>query len=187
MIDDKSSLEDVCFVISSVLERYSIVAVLTGGSAATIYAPAVYTSYDADFVLTNYPERERLDKALAEIGYVRSNVPGMYEHPATPYTLDFPRGPLAVGGDYVHETSVLERGDQRLRILTVTDCIRDRLAAFYHWDDYTSLKAAVGVARAHRDRVNLERLSEWTERKSNVPSADFSKKYAEFLRRVELT
>jgi hypothetical protein len=68
----------------------------------------------------------------------------MYEHPATAYTVDFPRGPLAVGGDYVRETAILERGDLRRRILIVIDCIRDRLAAFYHWNDYTSLGAAVG-------------------------------------------
>ena len=76
MIDENSTLEDVCFEVSSALERHSITGVLTGGSAATIYVPDVYTSYDADFVLTSYPERERLELALAEIGYVRSVVGG---------------------------------------------------------------------------------------------------------------
>lgn len=52
MIDHTSSLEDVCFEVADALNRYSIQAVLTGGSAATLYAPDVYASLDADFVLS---------------------------------------------------------------------------------------------------------------------------------------
>lgn len=185
MIDENSTLEDVCFEVSSALERHSITSVLTGGSAATIYVPDVYTSYDADFVLTSYPERERLELALAEIGYVRSVVGGMYEHPKTVYTLDFLSGPLAVGGDYIHKTTTLKKGHLRLRILTETDCVRDRLAAFYHWNDYTSLNAAVGVARAHRNQVDFDGLREWTQREGGPPPVDFDTKYAEFLKRLE--
>lgn len=185
MIDANSTLEDICFEVSSLLERHAITGVLTGGSAATIYAPAVYTSYDADFVLTSYPERERLGLALAEIGFIRSVVGGMYEHPGTLYTLDFPSGPLAIGGEYIHETTTLKKGVLHLLIITVTDCIRDRLAAFYHWNDYTSLKAAVGVARAHRDQVDFPRIREWTQRESGPPPRDFETKYAEVLKRVD--
>jgi hypothetical protein len=108
----------------------------------------------------------------------------MYEHPRTVFTVDFPSGPLAVGGDYILETATLQRGDLRLRILTVTDCVRDRLAAFYYWDDYTSLNAAVGVARAHRGRTEFGLLEKWTERESGPPPADYLPKYREFLKRV---
>ncbi len=184
MIGEKSTLIDVCFEVSNALEHHSIVGVLTGGSAATVYAPNVYTSRDADFVLTQYPEQTRLERALAEIGYARSATEGMYEHAKSVYTVDFPKGPLAVGGDYVRETSMLERRGLRLRILTVTDCVRDRLAGFYHWNDYTSLNAAVGVARAHRAHIDFERIAEWTEREAGPPPADFQIKYAEFLKRV---
>ena len=184
MIDENSTLEDVCFEVSTALDRHSITGVLTGGSAATVYAPNVYTSYDADFVLTSYPERQRLAQALAEIGYLPSACPGMYEHLKTVYTLDFPAGPLSVGGDYVHETTTLERDDLHLRILTVTDCVRDRLSGFYYWDDYTSLNAAVGVAQAHRDRIDFNRLREWTERESGSPPTDYGTRYAEFLKRL---
>ncbi len=183
MIDKHSTLEDVCFEVSSALDRYSITGVLTGGSAATVYAPNVSTSYDADFVLTNFPERQSLEQALAEVGYVRSACAGMYEHPKTICTLDFPAGPLSVGGEYIHETNTLEKGDLRLRILTVTDCVRDRLGGYYYWNDYTSLAAAVGVARAHRDQIDFERLSEWTERGGGA-STDYVSKYAEFLKRL---
>jgi hypothetical protein len=65
MINEDSTLEDVCFEVCTALDGHSITAVLTGGSAATVYAPDVYTSYDADFVLTGHPERDRLKKGFS--------------------------------------------------------------------------------------------------------------------------
>jgi hypothetical protein len=186
VIDENSTLEDVCFEVATALDRRSIQGVLTGGSAATVYAPDVYTSMDADFVLTNYPQRRQLEAALTEIGFEPSATRGMFEHPRTTFTLDFPKAPLAVGGDYIHETAVLERGIMKLRILTPTDCVRDRLSHFYHWDDYTALNAAVGVARSHRARIDFPSLRVWTERESGPPPADHRPKLEEFLRRLDM-
>lgn len=108
----------------------------------------------------------------------------MFEHPRTRFTLDFPKGPLAVGGDYIRETATVERANIRLRILTPTDCVRDRLAHFYYWSDYTALTAAVGVARAHRERVDIENLREWTERESGSGAANHRPKFEQFLDRI---
>ncbi len=184
MIDESSSLKDVCFEVAAALDRASIQGVLTGGSAASVYAPDAYTSMDADFVLTNLPRRQKLEAALAEIGYIPSATRGMFEHPRTRFTIDFPKAPLAVGGDYVHETETLVLGAIKLRILTPTDCVRDRLAHFYYWDDYTALNAAVGVARAHRKRIDFSTLRKWTERESGPPPQNHQLKFEEFLRRI---
>lgn len=98
MIDRNSSLEDVCFAVSTVLDKRGIEAVLTGGSAAAVYVPEVNTSMDADFVLTEKPSRAILIQALGELGFTPSPSAGMFEHPNSEFTIDFPRGPLAVGG-----------------------------------------------------------------------------------------
>ncbi len=183
MIDASSNLEDVCFAVSEALARHSIDAVLTGGSAATIYAPEAYSSVDADFVLLGAPRRRELRVALAEIGFIPSVTPGMFEHPETSFTVDFPRGPLAVGGDYVRDFTTLARGALRLRTLTPFDCVRDRLAHFYYWNDYTALKAAVGVARKHRRRIDLQKLQEWTQREGGGFEG-YMPKFREFLARL---
>jgi hypothetical protein len=52
MIEGGSSLVDVAFAVCTALDRDGITAVLTGGSAATFYAPEAYQSEDADFVLS---------------------------------------------------------------------------------------------------------------------------------------
>jgi hypothetical protein len=40
-----------------------------------------------------------------------------------------------------------------LRLLSQTDCVKDRLAAFFHWNEQQSLEQATLVAKAQK--VNL--------------------------------
>lgn len=49
-----------------------------------------------------------------------------------------------------------------LRLLTPTQCVMDRLAAYFHWNDLQSLDQALMVASSHP--VNLSRLEEWAKR-----------------------
>lgn len=180
MIAEESTLADVCFAVSTALEARGMPGVLTGGSAAAVYAPQAYMSYDADFVLENDDPLDEIAIALRPIGFQREGRSRIFSHAKSRFTVDFPKGPLAVGGEYVRETRVLEHGDLRLRILTRVDCIRDRLAHFYHWNDYTALNAAVGVAAQAPDEVDMEFLRGWTERES----AALLEKFAEFERRL---
>ncbi len=166
MIDRSSTLADVCFAVSAALNAHGMTAVLTGGSAAAFYAPQTYMSYDADFILSgNEPLRE-VAAALAPIGFERYGRSRIFTHPKSEFTVDFPKGPLAVGRDY-----------------TPNDCVRDRLAHFYYWSDYIALNAAVGVAVQGADRINMATLRAWTERES----PEFLAKLAEFERRLTQT
>ncbi len=179
MITNDSTLVDVCFAVANALEVHGILAVLTGGSAATVYAPRINTSYDADFVLEHDEPLAAIVDALLSIGFKRDGKSRIFVHPDIVFTIDFPRGPLAVGGDYVRETVVLASGDMRLRILSPTDCVRDRLAHFYHWNDFTGLNAAVAVAAANFDDVDMELVRSWSKREDNI------EKFIEFERRTK--
>lgn len=178
MITRETTLTEVCFAVSQALEAHGIAAVLTGGSAAAVYAPDVYTSYDADFILERDEPLAEIVDALRSIGFARDGKSRIFVHPQTKFTIDFPRGPLAVGGDYVQKTATLTNGNVTLRILSPTDCVRDRLAHFYHWNDYTALNAAVGVAAAYIHDVNMDLLRSWSTRE------DGSIKFAEFELRL---
>jgi hypothetical protein len=180
VIHAESTLTDVCFAVSAALNSHGINGVLTGGSAAAVYAAQVYMSNDADFVLDADQPLQNVAIALEAIGFARHGRSRIFVHSDTIYTVDFPRGPLAVGRDYVHETRVLERGHMRLTILTRFDCVRDRLSHFYHWKDFTALNAAVGVAAQNLDEVDLERLRSWTESEGR----DLLESFAEFERRL---
>lgn len=179
MITEDSTLEDVSFAVSAALEARGISSVLTGGSAASLYAPQTYMSYDADFVLDRDEPLDEVARALQPTGFHRDGKSRIFYHPKSRFTVDFPKGPLAVGGDYVERTASLTRDGRVLRILTRLDCVRDRLSHFYYWSDYTALNAAVAVA-AELDGHDVESLREWTERESPALLG----KFAEFERRL---
>lgn len=157
MITASSSLVDVAFEVCTTLARHGFVAVLTGGSAATYYAPDAYQSRDLDFVLTfRGTDGER---ALDELGYRRKG--DFYVHTVSPFPLEFPPGPLAIGDDLVKTWSTIERGEETLHVLTPTDSCRDRLASYLFWNDLSGLEQALAVHRARSAEVDLEMLRAW--------------------------
>ena len=180
MITKESTLAEVCFAVSGALEAHGMSAVLTGGSAAALYAPQTYMSHDADFILDADDPLDDVAIAMRSIDFQRDGRSRIFLHPHSEFSVDFPKGPLAVAGDYIRETHVLESRGVRLRILTRIDCIRDRLAHFYFWNDYTALNAAVGVAAQSSDEVDMDSLRTWTERESPT----HLEKFAEFERRL---
>jgi len=65
-----------------------------------------------------------------------------------------------VGKEPVGSINAIQFSTGLLRILSPTDCGRDRLAAYYHWNDLQSLEQAVLVARAHK--VDLREIARWS-------------------------
>ena len=145
--------------------------VLTGGGCASVQSGGIYTSRDLDFVLDGPTDQRTLDAALSAVGYVRRD--DRYIHPRCPFWLEFPPGPLGIGSDTAIEPAVITVEGRRILALSPTDACRDRLAAFYHWDDRQSLDTAVAIARRHR--VNQARIRTWSAREGAAA------KYAEFL------
>ena len=176
-ISERSSLDDVAFVVCTTLSTCDITAVLTGGSAATIYAPEAYQSRDVDFIIQfgGHDERKKGVVALAELGY---NLKGQtYVHARNQFTLEFPTGPLSIGDDLVKKWSIMRRGDLALNIISATDCVRDRLLWFYlKPTDRSSLRAAVGAAKHHN--VDIDFIREWSAREG------FADKFYEFERQL---
>ena len=168
-IDGESTLTDVCFTICTALEHVGVTAVLTGGSAAAVYAPTVYQSRDADFIVTMHAAGGA--EALSELGYVEKG--GTYFHRLSPFTLEFPHGPLAVGDDLITAWETLRKDGLVLHILSRTDSVRDRLMWFYLDNDRSALRAAVGVAKS--GLFDEEIVRDWSEREG------FPRQHALFL------
>lgn len=173
-ITASQTVAEVAAVVSEALEAARIDAVLSGGSVVTIYTENEYESFDLDFV-TN--ERiDRLENVMKVLGFERG--PGRhFEHPNSRYYVEFPAGPLAVGDQPVEDTARLLTSTGTIRILTPTQCVMDRLAAFYHWKDRQALDQALMVARRHDiDRIAIER---WSMREGHDGG------FGEFRRRLQ--
>jgi hypothetical protein len=162
MLTARSTLADVAAVVARALEEAGIPAVLTGGACATLYSKGAYQSSDLDFILRG-GTRRTIDDAMKTIGFTREA--DRYVHRATPFFVEFPRGPLAIGDDFNIRPVSLKVGRRSVQALSATDSCRDRLAAFYHWSDRQSLEAAVEIARRHR--VSLDVIRRWSEREGH--------------------
>jgi hypothetical protein len=171
-----SSIEEVAAVVSDALTSAGITAVLSGGAAVQIYTSGLYKSRDLDFVAS--ASQRELQRVLQRLGYTRQ-AGRHFVHETCPYTLEFPPWPLAVGNELVRNWGEQSVGELRIQILTPTQCVMDRLAAFYHWRDRQGLDQAVLVASLHPvDRDEIER---WSVREGHSAS------HLEFVTRLQAT
>lgn len=146
--------------VSGHLEDHGVKVTLTGGACVTIYSDNRYQSYDLDFIEEMPTGRKRLNDILAVIGFMEER--RYFRHPETEFFLEFPPGPLSVSGEPMKDIVSKKFSTGTLRMISPTDCVKDRLAGFYHWDDRQSLEQALMVTRAQK--VDLLEISRWSER-----------------------
>ena len=158
------SLGELAAHVCSYLENNGIRVVLSGGACVCLYASDRYRSMDLDFIDRLHTTRRRLRQVLAEIGFVERD--RYFIHPETDFFLEFPSGPLAVGGEPVTSVAELTFPTGRLRLLSPTDCVKDRLAAFYHWNDRQCLQQAVWVAFAKP--IDWPEVQRWSEQEGEA-------------------
>jgi hypothetical protein len=154
----RSTLSEVAACVATALAESGIRCVLTGGACATLYTRGVYQSSDLDFVIQSAATRSQLDAAMRKIGFGRRG--DQYANPATQFFVEFPPGPLAIGGDFRIQPVEYAIRRRTVLALSATDSCRDRLAAFYFWSDRQSLRTAVQIAG--RQGVDLGRIREWS-------------------------
>jgi hypothetical protein len=173
-ISDATTIEELAALVSGALSRAGITAVLSGGGAVQIYTSGLYVSRDLDFV-SPATVRE-LAEALRPLGFERTGG-RHFVHTECPFTLEFPPWPLAVGREVVQEWSQREVAYGVIEMLNPTQCVMDRLAAFYFWRDRQALDQAVAVARAHR--VDQDQIRGWSEAEGRLEA------FHEFVRSLE--
>jgi len=112
-----------------------------------------------DFIERGQAAHKKITACLQEIGFKEQN--RYFISPNTQYFIEFPSGPLAIGDEPVENIANLEFDTVSLRLLTPTDCVKDRLAGFYHWKDRQCLEQAIMVA--HDNEVDLNEIARWSK------------------------
>jgi hypothetical protein len=151
--------EELAALVCATLDRHGVRVVLSGGGAASIYAPNPYESMDLDFIPVGLARR--VDPAMLELGFRRERQ-RHWTHPDTRFWVELPSGPVQVGGEVVREFAERRTALGTLRILTPTDCVLDRLAWYFHAKDEQGLEQAIAVAAAND--VDLGRIERWSKR-----------------------
>jgi len=153
------SLIDFAITISDYLNKNGIETVLSGGACVAIYTDNKYMSYDLDFVLISSNEQKKVKQLLEKKGFYEEN--RYFKHDDTEYLIDFISPPLSVGTEPVKKISEIKKGRTSLKLLSPTDCVKDRLAAFYHWNDRQCLEQAILVCRDNE--VDLKEIERWSK------------------------
>ena len=154
----KITIRDLAIYLSDHLRQAGIDTVLSGGACVCIYTKNKYISFDLDFVLMSYEDYRITEETLEKIGFFKEGK--YFKHKDTPYLVEFLSPPLSLGTEPVKEISVIKKGGKVLKLLSPTDCVKDRLAAYYHWDDRQSLEQALLVCRDNP--VDLKEVERWS-------------------------
>lgn len=153
------ALGELAAYICTHLRMNGIPCVLSGGACVTIYSENRYQSYDLDFIEQEYTPREKLRVVLSGLGFSEEH--RYFRHEDTDYFIEFPAGPLSVGSEPVKKIDEMTFDTGTLTLLSPTDCVKDRLAAYYHWDDLQALDQAKMVARNYE--IDLAEIRRWSE------------------------
>lgn len=159
---------EIAAYVQEHLRKRGIKVVLSGGAAVGIYSSGKYVSKDIDLVNVRFANRKQIEKTMIELGFVPAG--RHFEHPDSDHIIEFPPGPLALGDFLVDEVNEIKYDTGVLQILSPTDCIKDRLAHYYHWGDRQCLTQAIMVAENHK--VDISELEKWSQNEGKLSSFD---------------
>lgn len=166
-------IKDLACFICKVLKEYGIEAVLVGGACVSIYSQNRYQSYDLDFA--TYEDLKKIEKILIKYHFKRRG--RYFTHESSPYFIDFVNPPIAIGKELIRSFDTLETSLGFLQLLTPTDCVKDRLSAFFYWNDEQAMEQALLVAKNHN--INIRNINRWAKNEG------FSEKMNLFLKKLK--
>lgn len=150
--------EEIAASVSEALQAHGITCVMSGGGCVSVYSVNKYRSDDLDFV-DSYRDKPKIQEALLKIGfysdrdrYFRNDTTGIY--------LEFPPGPVMIGNELAKDPVEWDTPAGKIRMLTPTDCVKDRLVKFYEWNDSQALYQALLVVAAQP--VDFREVERWS-------------------------
>jgi hypothetical protein len=157
-IREMTGAEFAAFVQGHLREN-GINLVLSGGACVSIYSNGKYVSKDLDFVGTHFTRLREVRAAMKQIGLMEEE--RYFRHPDSEFFVEILPGPLAVGQEPVKMVAECKVVTGTLRMISPTDCVKDRLTAYYHWNDLQSLEQAALVAE--NSDIDIQEVERWSK------------------------
>jgi hypothetical protein len=167
----KLSIKELASLICNILIENGIDIVLTGGACVSIYSNNEYQSKDLDFVSSK--NLKEIEKVLRNIGFYREGTHFIKKN--CNWYIEFLPYPVSVGNEgSLTNFNKMTTKYGTIILLTPTDSIKDRLAAYYHWNDLQSLEQAVLIAK--NNEINLKEIEKWSKKEGAIGKyKDFNK------------
>lgn len=163
-IDLKTCTEEELWkYVATHLKKNNIDTVLVGGAVVSIYTDGAFESGDLDLILTNFFVKN-VPEVMAKIGFKKKG--RHYIHPECKHLyIEFPAGPLEIGDDAQIIPDEVKAGGTKIKILSPTDCVKDRLASYIHFKDRVGFEQALMVAKKHP--VKFESIKKWCHQENS--------------------
>lgn len=168
------SQEELAAFIQTKLREHGIYMVESGGAVVAIYTDGKYVSANIDLVVEGFASDRKIESLMSLIGFNKFG--RLYESLETELFIDFVAPPLSVGREPVKEIHELRLATGLLHLLSPTDCVKDRLVAYYYFNDRQALEQAVLVAQARI--VDLAEVQRWSE------AEGMGERYGDFAERL---
>lgn len=156
------TIKDLAAMVCSALNENNIEAVLVGGACVSIHSGNKYLSYDLDFV--THATMKQVAKAMEQLGFHKGDA-RHYIRKDCPFFIEIVSPPVALGNEPVTKFKRMKTKSGILVMLTATDCVKDRLSAYYHWNDQQALEQALLVAAVQG--VNISEIKRWSIREGH--------------------
>lgn len=156
------------------LKKKGVAVVLSGGASVAIHSNHKYVSKDIDFVDRYSLDHKAVREVMEELGFEK--VGKYYHHPDTDFYIDFVSGPPSVGREPIRKIVEIELGTGSVRTISPTDSVKDRLAAFFYFQDRQGLEQALLVAQSND--IELDVIEKWARDEGEL------EKYEEFAQRL---
>lgn len=167
-ITPDTSAEELAGLVCQTLREAGITVTLTGGACVAIWSSGKYVSSDLDFIAEGPVPGRQVEAALETLGFKLEG--NEFVHPRNQFYVEFPAPPLMVGKERVNKVTERDTPAGTLRLLSPTDCVKDRLAAYFHWNDRQALEQALLVAIDQR--INLADIRRWSRGEDNQEKFD---------------
>lgn len=164
-------IKTLAALVAGKLEENGIDALLVGGACVSIYTKNKYLSSDLDFV--SYSSIKDITSVLGELGFTRESS-RHFTRKDCPFFIEFVSPPASIGNEPVRKMEHLKTRHGTISLFTPTDCVKDRLAAFYHWNDPQSLEQALLVTKAQK--VNLKEVRSWSVKERHIEKHEIFRK-----------
>ncbi len=155
------SRAELAALVAQALLDAGIDVVLVGGSCVCLYTNERFGSLDLDFIDLTYARKSKIASALNSIGFVAKASSRYFEREGCRWSLEFPSAPLAIGKEQIttERTREFKTALGPVRLLSPTDCVKDRLLWWSLEADAQCRELTLEVAK--RNTIDWKDLQTW--------------------------
>ncbi len=166
---------ELASLVSQKLRDNEIDSILVGGACVSIYSENKYMSKDLDFV--TFSSIKEIKPVLELLGFTFQKT-NRFIRQDCPFYLEFLPYPVTIGSEInLDKFKIIKTKKGNLKILTPADSVKDRLSAYYHWNDTQSLEQAILVFRSQI--IDIKEIESWSKNEGEL------EKFKQFLKNLQ--